>query len=246
MSWSVRISLKKHFTPKVVILSKQTLSRRWQCPISVSVLVRLVSDSNTVRKDCRVHRGTVMSGPLVFRLPVLSRASYSWLERTATNSSTCFTWSSNVRGSSSLAFLSSPNKFAYWAILLCRGVSPFADVNILTGLLPVSHTKTVFRYAHKADSIFHRLLTPSQSVTCSFSTHLCLGFGTLKHLFFFHTEQCVLFAGGQKHSSIICYCNTHEAWNIWNCSQFQSSSQLTKMNTWTTSVSNLQVLLVTR
>ena len=35
------------FTPKVVILSKQILSRRWLCPISVSLLVRLVSDSST-------------------------------------------------------------------------------------------------------------------------------------------------------------------------------------------------------
>ena len=24
------------------------------------------------------------------------------------------------------------NTFAYWAILLCRGISPFADVNVLT------------------------------------------------------------------------------------------------------------------
>ena len=48
------------------------------------------------------------------------------------------------------------------AILLCRGISPFADVNILIATLPVSHTKTVFRYTHKAVGLFHRLWTPSR------------------------------------------------------------------------------------
>ena len=104
-----------------------------------------------------------MSGPLVLRLPILSKASCSWLERNATNSSTHFRRSSNVRGRfSSLAFLSSRSTFAYWAILLCRGISPFADVSILTALLPVSHTKTVLRYTHKAVGLFHRLWTPSR------------------------------------------------------------------------------------
>ena len=201
------------------MLSKQILSRRWLCPISVSVLVRLVSDSNTTRKDCRVHRGIVMSGPLVFRLLVLSRTSCSWLERNATNSSTCFTWSSNVRGRSSLlAFSSSRNKLAYWVILICWGISPFADVNSVTALLPVSHMKTLFRYTHKADGIFQRLLTPSRWPAVSPLTFVFLSACTLKHLFFFHTEQCVFFAGGQKHSSISCNCSTHEAWNIRNCS----------------------------
>ena len=117
-----------------------------------------------MRKDCRVHRAMVMSGPLVFRFPVLSRASCSWLERNATNSSTAFTWSWNVRGRSSfLTFLSSrTDTFAYWAILLCRGISPYADANIFTALLPVSHTKTVFRCMHKAVGLFHRLWTPSR------------------------------------------------------------------------------------
>ena len=116
-----------------------------------------------MRKDYRVHRGMVILGPLVFRLPNLSRASCSWLERNATNSSTDFTWSSNVRGrSSSLAFLSFRFTFAYWAVLLCRGISPSADVNILTALLPVSHTKTVFRCTRKAVGLFHRLWTPSR------------------------------------------------------------------------------------
>ena len=83
-------------------------------------------------------------------------------------SSTDFTWSSNVRGrSSSLAFLWSRSTFAYWAVLLCtccRGISPYAghDVNILTALLPVSHTKTVFRCTCKAVGLFHRLWTPSR------------------------------------------------------------------------------------
>ena len=116
-----------------------------------------------MRKDCRVHRGMVMLGPLVFRLPILFRASCSWLERNATNSSTDFTWSSNVCGrSSSLAFLSSRDTFAYWVVLLCRRISPFADVNILTALLPVSYTKTVFRCMRKAVGLFHRIWTPSR------------------------------------------------------------------------------------
>ena len=77
-----------------------------------------------------------MSALLVFRLPVLSRASCSWLERNVTN----YSRSSSGRPSSS-AFLSSLNTFAYWVILLCRGISRFADVNILTASLPKSHTK---------------------------------------------------------------------------------------------------------
>ena len=64
--------------------------------------------------------------------------------------------------SSSLAFMLSRNTFAYWAILLCRAISPFADFNILTALLPVSHTKTVFQCMHKAVGLFHRLWTPSR------------------------------------------------------------------------------------
>ena len=43
-------------------------------PISVSVFKRLVSESNTIQNDWRVHGATVMSGPLVFCFPVLSSA----------------------------------------------------------------------------------------------------------------------------------------------------------------------------
>ena len=64
--------------------------------------------------------------------------------------------------SSSLAFLSNRNTFAYWTILLCREISPFAEVNILTALLPVPHTKTKLRYTHKAVGLFHRLWTLSR------------------------------------------------------------------------------------
>ena len=60
--------------------------------------------------------------------------------------------------SSPLTFLSSrTDTFAYWAILLCRGISPYADANIFTALLPVSHTKTVFQWMYKAVGLFHRL-----------------------------------------------------------------------------------------
>lgn len=163
-----------------------------------------------MRKDSRVHWGMVMSGPLVFRLPIVSRASCLLLERNETNSLTHFTWSSNVRGRSScLAFLSSWNTFAHWAILLCRGISPFADVNILTALLPVSHTKTVFRNTHKAVGLFHWFWTPSVSPHTFVRVSL-----HSKHLFFLQAEQCVLFAGGQEHGSTICHCNSHEKFEI--------------------------------
>ena len=166
-----------------------------------------------------------MLGPLVFRLPVLSGASCSWLERYATNSSTIFR-SSNVRGhrSSSLAFMLSRNTFAFWAILLCGAISRFADFNILTALLPVSHTVFSVCIKHQACSIdfgYHH-------DGLQFLHTLLLGF---VYLFFLQAEQRVFFAGGQEHGFTICHCNTHEAWNIRNCSQFQSSSHLTKMNT---------------
>ena len=83
MSWSALIPLKKHSTLNVVILSKQILSRRCSCPISVSVLAGLVSDSSTMRNDCLVAWGIVKSGSFGFRLPVLSRALCSWRVRNA-------------------------------------------------------------------------------------------------------------------------------------------------------------------
>ena len=112
--------------------------------------------------------------------------------------------------SSSLAFLPSRNTFAYWVILLCRGISPFADANILTALLPVSHTKTVFRYTHKAVGLLHRLWTPSRWPAVSPPTFVRVSVPP-SISFCFKLKSCVFFAGGQEHCSTICHYNTHEA-----------------------------------
>ena len=46
--------------------------------------------------------------------------------------------------SSFFAFASILNTLAYWANFFCRGIRAFANVSILTDLLPVSQIKTVF------------------------------------------------------------------------------------------------------
>ena len=189
--------------------SKQILSRGWLCPISVSLLVTLVSDSSTMRKDCRVHRGMVMSGPLVFRLPVLSRASCSWLERNATNSSTDVTWSSNVCDrSSSLAFLSSRNTFSYWAISV-----------------PSNFLLLCYRY---------RLWTPSRWPVVS-SPHTFVRVFVPPSIFssFKLNSGCSLLEDKNTVSSSVTAIPMRSG-----IFQFQLSSHLTKMNTWTIPVSN--------
>ena len=72
-SWHVVVrshSLEK--AAKVVKLSNWIPSKRFSIPISLMVLNRLVRGSGAMTSDCRVVREILMSGPLVFRFPVLS------------------------------------------------------------------------------------------------------------------------------------------------------------------------------